>query len=231
MLATGRMRRSALSYALDCGTNGPVICYQGALTVAAGGVGVIRHERLRPEEVAESLAMMRAHSAHINLYLGDEVYIEASDDWAEAYAGRMQAQLNKVDSLDALIESGPTVVMGVNGPDATAELAGSLRARLGNAAAVTHSLPRFCEVTRPNAQKRHALQHLAAHAGFAAGDVIAIGNGPGDAGMIGWAGLGVAIEGSDDEALAAADEVIAGPEDNGVATLLRRLVREGRLGG
>ena len=230
-LATGRMRRSALKYARLCGTNGPIICYQGAVTASPDGSSDMRHERLARAVVVCALDEMRAQGVHINFFLDDEIYVEHASTWATGYAGRMGVELNVMKSLDEVADAGPTVVMGVDGPDRIAALTGALRSSLNGTATVTHSLPQFCEVASPAAGKDSALKHLAAQLGIAPAEVIAAGDGQGDAPMLCWAGLGVAVEEAHPDARAAADLIVPGPEHDGVGNLIRKLLREGKLGG
>ena len=229
-IVTGRMRRSALRYAELCGTNGPTISYQGAVITATDGVNDIHTERLYPALAASSLQQMRNAGAHINLYSEDEVYVEHETPWARAYAIRMETDLQVVDSLDKLVESGPTIVMAVDEPTRIAEIATLLRASLGTEAAVTQSLPHFCEVASVRATKGASLARICTDNGITASETIAIGDGEGDVSMIKWAGLGIAAGEAHPSASAAAQVRIAGPAENGVAELIQNLLRQGKLG-
>lgn len=229
-LVTGRMRRSALRYAALCGVNGPTISYQGAVTTAPDGVTDVHTELLSPSLAAASLEKMRAAGAHINLYSGDEIYVEEETDWARAYAGRMETALRVVGSLDEAAASGPTVVMAVDVPPRISEIALQLRASLGPEAAVTQSLPHFCEVASVRATKGSGLARVCAGYGIVAREVVAVGDGEGDVSMIEWAGLGVAAGEAHPSALAAAQMRIPGPEESGVAGLIQNLLRQGKLG-
>ena len=229
-LATGRMRRSALKYAQMCGANGPVVCYQGAVTAALDGLSDLRHERLPRTVVEQALGGMRAQKAHINFFLNDEIYVEDASEWAVGYAGRMDVELRVVKSLDEVAGEGPTVVMAVDAPERVTPLVASLKTAFNGTAVVTHSLPQFCEVASAGAGKDAALAHLASHLGISASEVIAAGDGPGDAAMLRWAGLGVAVEGAHPDAVAAAGLTVPGPEHDGVGKLIRSLLREGKLG-
>lgn len=229
-LVTGRMRRSALRYAEICGANGPTVSYQGGITTAPDGVTDIHTANLLPELAACSLEEMRSASVHINLYSGDEIYVEKETPWARAYAVRMETGLKLVGSLDEIVSAGPTVVMAVDEPAQISEMAKRLRTRLGQEAAVTQSLPHFCEVASAGATKAIGLARVCNDYGIVASDVIAIGDGEGDVSMIEWAGLGVAAGESHPSAISAAGMCIPGPGANGVASLIWRLLKEDQLG-
>jgi hydroxymethylpyrimidine pyrophosphatase-like HAD family hydrolase len=55
-------------------------------------------------------------------------------------------------------------------------------------------------------------------------EVVAVGDGRNDASMIAWAGLGVAVEGSASEVVAAAARTIPGPGHGGIKQLADVLV-------
>ena len=49
--------------------------------------------------------------------------------------------------------------------------------------------------------------------------------------MIGWAGLGCAVENAVPEVRDSADEIIPSNDEDGVARTVERLLKEGMLGG
>jgi len=74
--------------------------------------------------------------------------------------------------------------------------------------------------------KRFALERFSADLGIAREDVMAIGDGALDAGMIEWAGHGVAMGNAAPKTLAAADEITLANDDDGVAVVLERLLAQ-----
>ena len=106
---------------------------------------------------------------------------------------------------------------------ATEELATELAERFEKRAMITRSRPHFCEIGPFGAGKEVALAALAHDMGIDRKDVIAFGDGPGDAEMLKWAGTGVAVANGHPDALAAADVVVEGLPGIGVAEYLRQL--------
>lgn len=88
--------------------------------------------------------------------------------------------------------------------------------------AVTHSGAPFVEVLADGVGKAWGLSRLCAHWGIAALEVLAFGDAPNDAEMLAWAGHGVAVAGAAAVTLAAADEVTASNNDDGVARVIER---------
>jgi hydroxymethylpyrimidine pyrophosphatase-like HAD family hydrolase len=70
--------------------------------------------------------------------------------------------------------------------------------------------------------KASALATLAEEHGIDAADAVAFGDMPNDLPMLAWAGLGIAVANAHPEVLAAADEVVASNDDDGVAETLAR---------
>lgn len=80
------------------------------------------------------------------------------------------------------------------------------------------------EIAAAGVTKASAVAALAAELGIAADEVIAFGDMPNDVPMLAWAGRGVAVANAHPDALAAADEVTASNDEDGVALVLERLL-------
>ena len=83
----------------------------------------------------------------------------------------------------------------------------------------------FFELMPPGVHKARTVERVIAEHGIAPDEVVAFGDGINDAELLRWAGLGVAVANAHPDALAAADEVTASNEDDGVALVLERLLR------
>ena len=86
------------------------------------------------------------------------------------------------------------------------------------------STPTHLEVTRAGVDKGAALRRLCAKWGIAPGDVVAIGDGRNDLGMLEFAGVAVAPANAHPEVLATADLITSSNDEDGVAQALDRLV-------
>jgi len=101
------------------------------------------------------------------------------------------------------------------------ELLASARGAVGDAATLTHSSAEgLLEISAAGVSKASGLASLAAEFGVEAADVIAFGDMPNDLPMLAWAGRAVAVANAHPEVLAAADEVTASNDDDGVAQVL-----------
>jgi hydroxymethylpyrimidine pyrophosphatase-like HAD family hydrolase len=95
-------------------------------------------------------------------------------------------------------------------------------------ASVTLTGDAFVEVMAAGVAKEAALADLAAERGIRPPEVVAFGDQLTDAGMLAWAGLGVAVANAHPSALDAADEITASNDEDGVALVLERLVAQPR---
>jgi len=231
MIATGRILGSALGFARELKTNGPLVCYQGAVTADPSTGEVRRHARMDGALAGEALGLLDGGSGHLSMLLNDQIYVAESSDWAVGYAQRMEQELRVVDSLIDVSDGGPTLILAVDDPEATGARAERLTQHFGDRALVTHSLPHFCEVASPDAGKLKALEVVLAGLGATPEQVVAFGDGVADAEMLGWAGLGVAVGDAHPIALKSADTLIPGPDADGVAQALEELLDRNLLSG
>ena len=101
---------------------------------------------------------------------------------------------------------------------------------LGSDVAVTSSSREaLLEISAAGVTKASGLAGLAGAAGIGAAEVVAFGDMPNDLPMLAWAGRAVAVANAHPEVLAAADEVTASNDEDGVALVLERLAA-GRRG-
>lgn len=82
----------------------------------------------------------------------------------------------------------------------------------------------WLDLTPPGVTKASALELLRSRLAVPAGSCLAVGDGHNDVDMLRWAGLGVAMGGSDAETVAAADAVTDSVEQDGLVPVLRSLL-------
>ncbi|MBC8453237.1 MAG: HAD hydrolase family protein [Chloroflexi bacterium] len=229
-VATGRTLTPALRIAREAGAEGPVICFQGAMTYDQVTGYPLRHERLDESITNQAIAGLTSVVPEVMMFLGDDVWVEKRSDWTDGYGERMGVSIRDTHSLASMADQQPTAIVGVGEPEVVESLVEEMHARFNGSALVTHSLPMFCEVEAIGAGKDLALAHLAESMNVDRNSVIAIGDGKGDQSMIIWAGLGVAIQGGHPDAIESADQVIATPEEFGLVNFLEVLSDSGKFG-
>ena len=230
-VATGRTLTPALRIAREAGADGPVICFQGAMTFDQESNEAIRHETLGPAESELAIEIMSSVVPELMMFLGNDVWVEKRSEWTDGYGQRMGVEIRDTDSLTKMSDRRPTAIVGVGDPEIIEPLVGDLHARMNGTALVTHSLPMFCEVEAIGAGKDLAIESLASSLGIERENVIAVGDGKGDQSMIEWAGMGVAVEGGHPDAIEASDRVIATPEQHGLVNFLNDLADKEMFAG
>ncbi|HMR50356.1 MAG TPA: HAD hydrolase family protein [Arachnia sp.] len=137
-----------------------------------------------------------------------------SDDGREG-AEEILAALEPLDDLSGCSFGKVSVVDSPLPVPDLAELLGSEIGALPNS--VTGRSGHAGELYLRGIDKSLGIATVETHFGLNRSDIIAIGDGMNDLEMIGYAGIGVAVEGGADEVLAAAQHVIPGPASNGIA--------------
>jgi Cof subfamily protein (haloacid dehalogenase superfamily) len=221
---TGRPFPGALPWTRRLGLDGPIICYQGAEVRRPDG------EKLLDQGIEHGLAMevirlARERGLHIQAYRDDRLLVERDRPEAHEYAGHAGMEINVIPDLDAAM--GPTtpklVIVGVS--NVLEALLPEVRRIWNGRLNIATSMPTYLEFTSVESDKAKALAFLCGRLGIEQEQSIAVGDGRNDASMIAWAGLGVAVEGSSPEVIAAADRTIPGPGRGGIQQLADLLVR------
>ena len=224
VISTGRMFRSARRMATKLGlTDGPIICYQGALVADLGSGEWLRHLPMDPAPAADVVRHMRELGRHVNVYVGDELYVEDVDTWARSYAEYAEVGINPVDDLLTVVAGRPTKIVVATDPDDVEALLPGLQERWRDVLYVTRSLPHYIEINAPAATKSAALEWLGERLGTRRARTVACGDGLNDLDMLRWAGLGVAMAEGGEAVRREADLVV--PRDE-LGDLFVRLAAE-----
>jgi Cof subfamily protein (haloacid dehalogenase superfamily) len=220
---TGRPFPGAAPWAERLGLEGPIVCYQGAQVRNLDGSVVL--DRGVPHDLAmEVIRLARERRLHVQAYRDDMLIVERDREEAHVYARHAGMDVHVVDDLDEAM--GPTTpkLVVVAAPEVNEALLPEARQRWAGKLNVTTSLSEYLEFTTVESDKATALRFLCERLGVAQEQVVAVGDGRNDASMIAWAGLGVAVEGSPPEVIAAADRTIPPPGNAGIQRLSEALL-------
>ena len=227
VVATGRMYRSALPWARKLGVTAPLVCYQGALVQelpdrnSAPGA-VLSHIPLGALATRRAIATARAHGWHRQGYFNDRLLCEEDRPELDFYRDIAGVEITFVDDLAEAVRGGSTKLVCVITDEAGAmDCETVMRSSLGGLARVTRSQPQFVEITDPAATKSEALRRVCREFGVAMEHCIAVGDAPNDIDMLAAVGFGVAVAGAKGSVLQVAAAVCQGPQQGGVAAVLR----------
>jgi len=173
----------------------------------------------------EVIRFARERDLHIQAYADDKLLVERDRPEAHEYADHAGMPINVVKDLDKAM--GPTtpklvIVAARNVLETTLP---EVRRRWQGRLNAATSMPTYLEFTTIESDKAHALAFLCKQLGIAQEQTVAVGDGRNDVSMISWAGLGVAVEGSEPEVIAAADRTVPGPGHGGIQQLADVLIK------
>ena len=220
---TGRPFPGALPWVKKLGLEGPIICYQGAEVRMPDGATILDHGV--PHDLAmEVINFARDRGLHVQAYRDDRLLVERDRPEAHEYADHAGMEIHVVGDLDvAMGPTTPKLVM-VSTAQILEALLPEARKRWQGRLNVATSVPTYLEFTSIESDKASAVAFLCERLGIRQDQSVAVGDGRNDASMLAWAGLGVAVEGSDPEVIAAADRTIPGPGHGGIEQLADALI-------
>jgi hydroxymethylpyrimidine pyrophosphatase-like HAD family hydrolase len=185
---------------------------------------LLRRERIPGADLAEVLRLLEFEVGPLS------VLIEALDDpgeplWGDTHVTWPYPEWVPYDRLEAL--AGPSYKGFAQSVGLTADelLAVARTVVPPTLATVTQAGLGYVEITAPGVDKATGLAVVAAELGICASDVLVFGDMPNDVPMFRWAGwCRVAVANAHPEVLAAADDVTASNDADGVAAWLEALL-------
>jgi Cof subfamily protein (haloacid dehalogenase superfamily) len=225
MSVTARPPRRVRQIADAIGLGGLSICSNGGVLYDLEQDGVVEKVELAERIAIELIAKLRLElpgarfAVEAGLRYGCEpayaIPVEHTHDRADPALLR--------DDVLALCRLGVTKLIIQHAGSPLEELLRVTREHAGVLASVTHSGSDFVEVAAASVTKAFALEAYCAARGVSAAAVVAFGDMPNDLPMLEWAGRGVAVANAHPDVLAAADEITASNDEDGVAVVLERL--------
>lgn len=227
ILASGRPPQSLRPIAEAIGITSPVIAFHGALIWNPVESQPQYHEPLNGQLVQEIIDLAR--TVIPELCIG----VETLDRW---FTDRVDQNLLDASNVTAPPDEVGPVERHLGHPVTRLSLYGS-PAQIERALPVlkqqfwmTRKVALYvlrstrAQFLHPLADKSIALQRVAARLGAQRSQVMAVGEGLNDAGMIEWAGFGVAVGNACEKVRHLADVTVASNDDAGVAEAIERFV-------
>jgi hydroxymethylpyrimidine pyrophosphatase-like HAD family hydrolase len=208
VVATGRRFEDAREYAGRLGfeEGDPVICYGGSMVRRINGERDL-HARVFVDGRIVTSPDTPAAMEHLKSYGEPDVSaVESPARWLEE------------DGVE------PTKLVIVDYPDDIGGWLEEARTAFAGRLFVTRSLPHYVEIGGPEGTKSRALRFLCERWGIEQDRVLAFGDADNDIDMLRFAGRGVAVGGMSGEVREAADEVVPGVEEDGVARYVDKLL-------
>ncbi|MBV1781137.1 Cof-type HAD-IIB family hydrolase [Paeniglutamicibacter sp. ABSL32-1] len=224
VISTGRSLGATLPVIQMLGIeNGYAVCCNGGVTVRIDtaledGYEVIERKTFDPAPALH--ALLKALPTAKYALEDDAGQFLSTERFEDASFGVVATPV----TLDKMLEA-TAVRLVVFSTDATAEEFGEAVGTLG-LAGVTYSVgwTAWLDIAAEGVTKASGLEALRTGLGFDIEQTIAVGDGRNDIEMLSWAGRGVAMGQAPDEVKAAADEIAAGVDDDGLATVLQDIL-------
>lgn len=224
-LATGRMFRSALTYARELELDVPLITYHGALVKKAYSGEEIYHRPVPLKEAREITGYLEERGCHLNLYVNDSLYVREDNELTRYYVEIANVEFTSVGDLTVFLKEEPTKMTVINrDEEKLRSLWDTFKDRYPEIISIALSRPYFLEITHAQATKGQALKSLASSLGIEREEIMAVGDSYNDIDMIELAGMGVAVDNARREVKEAADFITSSHQEDGVAEVVERFI-------
>jgi Cof subfamily protein (haloacid dehalogenase superfamily) len=222
VLVTGRPPRWMAPVAAATGHRGLAVCANGAIVYDLATETIVRDRPIEPAVAAEVVAALRASLPEVTFA------VERGLDFGREPAYRPPKSAASdvvVEAVEALVAAPVSKLLARHPTMGADEMLALVRKVVGETATATHSSAAgLIEISAAGVSKAVALAELADEHGRGASDAVAFGDMPNDLPLLAWAGHAVAVANAHADVLAAADEVTASNDDDGVALVVERLL-------
>lgn len=223
-LATGRMYRSAIPFALELDLDTPLITYEGALVKTAKSKEVIYHRPLHVELAQEIISFGSRQNINMNVYLDDELFTHRETKEIREYSRVIQVPYTQVNNWQATLKEDPNKVLYMGEPELLDYLWEETKERFGKEVYITKSGPYFLEFTHLEATKGNGVRALAESLGIKKEEIMAFGDNFNDIELLKAAGMAVAMENGREELKKIATYVTGENHEDGVAQAIEKFV-------
>ncbi|MFI3324296.1 MAG: Cof-type HAD-IIB family hydrolase [Rikenellaceae bacterium] len=228
VLASGRPTYGIVPLAKQLGMDrfgGYILAFNGGKIIDAATMQTLYAQNLPQEIVPELYAAASEAQAVILSYRGENIITEQPADQYVAYESHLtKMPAVGVDSFCEAIDFDPDKCLIVGEAERLVPLAEQLNERYADTLSAYRSEPFFLEVVPRGIDKALSLERLLATLGVSKAEMVAVGDGYNDLSMIRFAGLGVAMANAQMEVKEAADYITDSNEEDGVASLVEKVI-------
>ena len=227
-LATGKMLPSVRSLVEAMALHGPQITLNGAALVLAQSGEPLTYTPLRPEDRRLAIETVRAAAPDVLIthFTLDDILLDQPDHpLLPVLLSYGEKTIRPIPSLLAEDLPPAAKILLVGTRPQLRDLRAIVTPILAERVIVTTTAADFLEFFNLGAGKGHGLDALLAALQIPSEAVIAIGDGENDLPLFARAGLSVAMGNASEQVRSAADLVIGGNDDAGVADFLDELLR------
>jgi Cof subfamily protein (haloacid dehalogenase superfamily) len=233
VLVTGRALPATFDIWTLAHLSAPLIACGGALIVQPGTREVVWSHSVSRWVASRCISLGLELGVQVSMWTEDAIWVSDLGLVAQELGRLNQMQVRLLaPGPGAPVPLGPTPVLKVmfgGAPALLDQVQDRIVSELGGAY-VARGLPEFIDVDPLGSSKRDALETVLLRLGVSSGDMIAIGDGDNDAGMLDMAGFAVVPANAMARARAVADLVIGHHDHEGVAEFLEEIVMSWHTG-
>lgn len=224
VITTGQNLAVIQHICLDLSIEGPQIIENGAQIVDAR-TGQVSHEKLLPAAaILPALSALKQAGFHRAYHAVAHVYADAGTPRVRQWYAPPVPPVIEVEDVASRYPEPCIKVVGIGQESALRAARQRLMDTFAGQIYIVQSAFDLLEFLHPEISKEHALRQVAQDEGIAPEEIIAIGDGHNDIGMLQFAGLGVAMGNAHAEVKAAADYVTLSNAEDGVAAVIEKYV-------
>jgi len=230
VLTTARPPRTSYSYHRQLGLTDPMICFNGALVFDTVTGRLLMHKAIS-RRIAQGVihwARKEYPDIRISADIGAKWYTDAHDPAPPEPNGSPPLAPDVVAPIDTWLNQSVTRLRVVGKPEWIDKVVWAVETDISGQVLLVRNSPTHLHVMHPEVSKLFALQTVAQEMGIPPERVMAIGDNANDAGIIQWAGIGVAMANSHHATLALADHITEDNNSDGVGRAIRDLVIKGK---
>ena len=224
VIATGQSLVMLQHLCRDLPIVGPQIIENGAV-IADMQTGQHYHEKLLPtEHVLPVLAALQQAGFHRAYHTLDRVYADYNAPRVRQWYDPPVPPVIELGNVASLYPEPCIKVVGISEESHLRTQRQALIDTFAGQLYVTQSAFDLLEFLHPAVSKEAGLQTIAQDLGILPAEIVAIGDGHNDIGMLRFAGLGVAMSNAHDEVKNEANHVTRSNAEDGVAAVIEELI-------
>ncbi|QUD88251.1 Cof-type HAD-IIB family hydrolase [Phenylobacterium montanum] len=224
VFVTGRPPRTMRAVAAEAGLTGLAICANGAILYDLAEEAVRRHDKLEADLAIALIEELRQAAPGLVFATEHGHALGYEPGFPEIFSDAMRHHPTRVDLVHRLCDADVTKLIAHHPEHDGDSLTALAEAVVGLRAFVTHSGGPYVEIGAAGVSKGSGVAALCEALGVRREAVAAFGDMPNDLPLLAFAGLGVAVANAHPQVLAAADEVTASNDEDGVARVIERLL-------
>lgn len=225
VISTGRPIQGVEKYNGLLDLRGPVITYNGAMIVDAPTREVLFRQELSRDDAKRIWELGRKYDTTMCIWSNNQLYSNQWNDKIHDYKKLSGVEPILIKDFDTLSEQGITKILWYDEVKRVGEFLNELSPEMFSEVSYCTSKPSFLEFFSSKVSKSVALEKIGEIYNITREEMIAIGDGLNDLGMIQYAGLGVAMGNAEEEVKKHAQLVTKTNDEEGVRVVIEKYLQ------